>query len=694
MPISPGWNHCPRRSPIRRDRPASLRARLRGCGRRCDVGGERGGRRSTARSGTPRRARRRGVAAFVLEHGRLWSVGVRGYAMIPDGLPLDEGVIGRAVRTSTAQLVLDVTDDPDFVEVSRATVSELSVPLVMPTGVVGVLNIETSVPLPAGVRSRDRRSPRGAGRPDGRAARLANGSLVARATLRLHELAPRPARDRRGRGALARPRAARRDEPAAPARRGRAAGRVDRVERDARRHPSRCRSRRSRLCGSASTHRPCSSCSTRPRSRCPSSPACKLRSVVLIPLRANGEEIGLLVGASRFAREFDRGQGELASLLAAHAAVSLDAAVALDRERAQRAHRSADGSLQPAWARGSARPRARWRPGGAERAEPRRSRLRRLQGRQRPGRSRVRRRAVARGGGGAEAHVPAGRSGSTARRRRVRRHASRRRCGCRVRGDRQAPARARRGPRRGRLSAAAERRGLDLPVRRCRGDAAPPRGRPGALPREGARQEPGRRIPGDPARRVARRISPPRAAIAAAAARARTCRRSSGRWMRLLRSGPRSRSARCSSGSARRSHSSSARRPRNISKVEGPRLADMTKHALRDIDLGEDFAYLIADYPVTQEVLETAIGAVGLVPRRRDRQRRGVRVARVADERRDARPAHRPRLLMGSRRDLRHASAPVHAEDEALARFLVGQAGRRIESIGEPSSPRRRLRFR
>ena len=41
-----------------------------------------------------------GVAAFVVEHGRLWSVGVRGYAMIPDGLPLDEGVIGRAVRTS------------------------------------------------------------------------------------------------------------------------------------------------------------------------------------------------------------------------------------------------------------------------------------------------------------------------------------------------------------------------------------------------------------------------------------------------------------------------------------------------------------------------------------------------------------------------------------------------------------------
>ncbi len=36
---------------------------------------------------------------------------------------------------------------------------------------------------------------------------------------------------------------------------------------------------------------------------------------------------------SRFAKEFDRGQGELAALLAAHAAASLDAAIALDRER-------------------------------------------------------------------------------------------------------------------------------------------------------------------------------------------------------------------------------------------------------------------------------------------------------------------------------------------------------------------------
>ena len=34
------------------------------------------------------------------------------------------------------------------------------------------------------------------------------------------------------------------------------------------------------------------------------------------------------------------------------------------------------------------------------------------------------------------------------------------------------------------------------------------------------------------------------------------------------------------------------------------------------------------------------------------------------------------------------------SEDEALAWFLVGQAGRRIEALGEPPSPKRRLRFR
>ena len=130
------------------------------------------------------------MAAFVLEHGRLGSVGVRGYAMIPDGLPLDAGVIGRAVRTSAAQLVLDVSEDPDFVEVTRATVSELSAPLLMPTGLVGVLTIETSVALPAG-SGRTRASQTGFALPKARNSLLVAMVVASRPVRRILKPQPR-----------------------------------------------------------------------------------------------------------------------------------------------------------------------------------------------------------------------------------------------------------------------------------------------------------------------------------------------------------------------------------------------------------------------------------------------------------------------------------------------------------------------
>ena len=37
-------------------------------------------------------------SVFVLEHGRLWLVAQRGYAVVPDGIPVDSGITGRAVR--------------------------------------------------------------------------------------------------------------------------------------------------------------------------------------------------------------------------------------------------------------------------------------------------------------------------------------------------------------------------------------------------------------------------------------------------------------------------------------------------------------------------------------------------------------------------------------------------------------------
>jgi diguanylate cyclase (GGDEF)-like protein len=57
------------------------------------------------------------------------------------------------------------------------------------------------------------------------------------------------------------------------------------------------------------------------------------RSLVWLPLRVNGEEVGVLVGTVVGIPSFPRAQAEAAALLAAQAAGSIDAAVALVRER-------------------------------------------------------------------------------------------------------------------------------------------------------------------------------------------------------------------------------------------------------------------------------------------------------------------------------------------------------------------------
>ena len=47
-------------------------------------------------------------SVFVLEHGRLWLVAQRGYAVVPDGIRVDSGVTGRVVRLGRAQHVAPV----------------------------------------------------------------------------------------------------------------------------------------------------------------------------------------------------------------------------------------------------------------------------------------------------------------------------------------------------------------------------------------------------------------------------------------------------------------------------------------------------------------------------------------------------------------------------------------------------------
>ena len=42
-----------------------------------------------------------------------------------------------------------------------------------------------------------------------------------------------------------------------------------------------------------------------------------------------------------------------------------------------------------------------------------------------------------------------------------------------------------------------------------------------------------------------------------------------------------------------------------VSRVENDRVVDTARHALRDIDLGAEGAYLIDDFPITKEVLDS-----------------------------------------------------------------------------------------
>ena len=65
-------------------------------------------------------------SVFVLEHGRLWLVAQRGYAVVPDGITIESGITGRAIRLGRPQLVPDVAEDADYVaalpEIGRAHV--------------------------------------------------------------------------------------------------------------------------------------------------------------------------------------------------------------------------------------------------------------------------------------------------------------------------------------------------------------------------------------------------------------------------------------------------------------------------------------------------------------------------------------------------------------------------------------------
>ena len=267
-------------------------------------------------------------SVFVLEHGRLWLVAQRGYAVVPDGITVESGIIGRAVRLAGAQLVTDVREDPDYVAALPGVTSELAIPLLSGRAVVGILNIESERTLPddaaealrpliralapptEALRSRPHARPPGAG-----------------AALRPSRKPPRSGRHRGPRCGFS----ASRPPGGSDADRG-----LERLGT-----PTELA-----IWRSESGTRPPLSADELDVARGATDPSvvCQVlelgaarrpdkRSVVWLPLRANAGELGAMVGISGESAHVDPALLDTAAVLAAHVAASLDAAFALQRER-------------------------------------------------------------------------------------------------------------------------------------------------------------------------------------------------------------------------------------------------------------------------------------------------------------------------------------------------------------------------
>ena len=92
------------------------------------------------------------VSIYVLDDDMLRLGSQAGYPeeSILREVSVEKGVMGRAARTGHTQFVRDAAKDPDFLRAASDVQSEIAVPLLRDEHVLGVLNIESSVPLGAG----------------------------------------------------------------------------------------------------------------------------------------------------------------------------------------------------------------------------------------------------------------------------------------------------------------------------------------------------------------------------------------------------------------------------------------------------------------------------------------------------------------------------------------------------------------
>jgi EAL domain-containing protein (putative c-di-GMP-specific phosphodiesterase class I) len=90
-------------------------------------------------------------SAYLERHGELRCIAQRGLWQILDGMSGNAGITGRTWKYGQPIVVPDVASNPDYLEAIPGVVSEICVPLIARDVAIGALNVESLIPLPAGM---------------------------------------------------------------------------------------------------------------------------------------------------------------------------------------------------------------------------------------------------------------------------------------------------------------------------------------------------------------------------------------------------------------------------------------------------------------------------------------------------------------------------------------------------------------
>ncbi len=91
-------------------------------------------------------------SVYLEQGGRLRCQAVRGYWQVYDGMPSSAGIIGRTFRTGEITEVSDTESHPDFLKSVPSVVAELCAPMKIAGRTVGVVNVESPTALDEGAR--------------------------------------------------------------------------------------------------------------------------------------------------------------------------------------------------------------------------------------------------------------------------------------------------------------------------------------------------------------------------------------------------------------------------------------------------------------------------------------------------------------------------------------------------------------